>query len=91
MGINYPASYQVANDLLSKDSRPARRQQLKELLPGVTDVERAKAGITYTDPANPLSILGRRRPGYGETPYPKQIPDGAVDAKIVGTPNERRI
>jgi len=82
MGINYPASYQVAKDLGSNDNRPARRQQFKQLLPGVVDVEQAKAVITYTDPANPLSIFGRWDLGYGETPSPKQVPDGSVDAKV---------
>jgi len=85
MGINFPASYQVADDLQSTDNRPARRRQFKQLLPGVTDVEGAKTVITYTDPANPLSIFGRWDLGYGETSYPKIIPDGAVDAKVGST------
>ncbi len=85
MGINYPASYQVAGDLGSTDNRPARRRQFKQLLPGVNDVEAAKTVITYTDPANPLSIFGRWDLGYGETSYPKQIPDGAVDSKVGST------
>jgi hypothetical protein len=33
MGINYPASLQVRNDLQSTDNRPARRRQFKQLLP----------------------------------------------------------
>jgi hypothetical protein len=82
MGINFPASLQVRADLQSKDNRPARRRQFKELLPGVTDVESAKAVITYTDPANPLSIFGRWDLGYGETPFPKMIPDGSIDSKV---------
>lgn len=82
MGINYPASLQVRADLQSTDNRPARRVQFKALLPEVTDVEAAKGVITYTDPANPLSIFGRWDLGYGETPYPKQIPDGSIDAKV---------
>jgi hypothetical protein len=85
MGINYPASLQVRSDLQSTDNRPARRQQFKQLLPGVNDVETAKAVITYTDPANPLSIFGRWDLGYGETSYPKQIPDGSVDSKVGST------
>jgi hypothetical protein len=85
MGINYPASYQVATDLQSTDNRPARRRQFKQLLPGVNDLETAKAVITYTDPANPLSIFGRWDLGYGETSYPKTIPDGAVDSKVAST------
>ena len=44
---------------LSSYNRPARRKQLKERLPGVKDVESAKQLITYTDPANPLSLFGR--------------------------------
>ena len=59
MGINYPASLQVRTDLQSTDNRPARRRQFAKLLPGVVDVSTAKAAITYTDPANPLSVFGR--------------------------------
>jgi hypothetical protein len=77
MGINYPASLQVRQDLQSTDNRPARRVQFAKLLPHVNNVQRAKQVITYTDPNNPLSIFGRWDPGYGETDYPKQIPDGA--------------
>jgi hypothetical protein len=82
MGINYPASTQVREDLQSTDNRPARRRQFTELLPGVNSVETAKAAITYTDPGNPLSIYGRWDLGYGETDYPKQVPAGSVDAKV---------
>lgn len=85
MGINYPASLQVRSDLQSTDNRPARRRQFKQLLPGVNDVEDAKEVITYTDPANPLSIFGRWDLGYGETSYPKQIPDGSIDSKVGAT------
>ncbi len=85
MGINYPASYQVAADLQSTDNRPARRVQFKQLLPGVDSIEKAKTVITYTDPANPLSIFGRWDLGYGQTSYPKTIPDGAVDAKAASS------
>jgi hypothetical protein len=81
MGINYPASLQVRTDLQSTDSRPARRRQFAKLLPGVVDIPTANAAITYTDPANPLSVFGRWDLGYGETSYPKIIPDGSVDAK----------
>ncbi len=81
MGINYPASLQVREDLQSTDNRPARRRQFKQLLPGVVDIASAKAVITYTDPANPLSLFGRWDLGYGETAYPKMIPDGSIDAK----------
>jgi len=85
MGINYPASLQVRDDLQSTDNRPARRQQFKQLLPMVDDVATAGRVITYTDPDNPLSIFGRWDLGYGETDYPKQVPDGSVDAKVGST------
>ena len=85
MGINYPASLQVRTDLQSTDNRPARRRQFAKLLPGVVDVSTAKAAITYTDPANPLSVFGRWDLGYGETAYPKIIPDGSIDAKTGAT------
>jgi len=51
----------------------------------VTDVEGAKRVITYTEPGNPLSIFGRWDLGYGETDFPKQVPDGSVDAKAADT------
>ena len=82
MGINYPASYQVVKDLGSTDNRPARRVQFKQLLPGVVDIEGAKKVITYTDPTNPLSLFGRWDLGYGETSFPKTIPDGSIDSKV---------
>jgi len=85
MGINYPASLQVRQDLQSTDNRPARRRQFRELLPGVIDLETAKGVITYTDPQNPLSIFGRWDLGFGETDYPKQIPDGSIDSKVAST------
>jgi hypothetical protein len=82
LGINYPASYQVRDDLQSTDNRPARRRQFLSKIDGVVDVETAKDLITYTEPGNPLSIFGRWDLGYGETSYPKTIPDGSVDAKV---------
>jgi hypothetical protein len=85
MGINFPASLQVRKDLQSTDNRPARRRQFQKLLPGVVDIASAKAAITYTDPANPLSVFGRWDLDYGETAYPKMIPDGAIDAKVATT------
>jgi hypothetical protein len=85
MGINFPASLQVRADLQSNDNRPARRRQFKQLLPGVTDLESARRVITYTDPQNPLSIFGRWDLGFGETSYPKQIPDGSIDSKVGNT------
>ncbi|HJV65655.1 MAG TPA: hypothetical protein VJ550_07980 [Geomonas sp.] len=85
MGINYPASLQVRNDLQSTDNRPERRVQFNRWLPMVTNVQIAKNVITYTDPNNPLSIFGRWDLGYGVTDYPKQVPDGAVDSKVGST------
>ena len=82
MGINFPASFQVREDLKSTDNRPARRVQFKKLLPKVNNAATAKRVITYTDQNNPLSIFGRWDLGYGETDYPKQIPDGAIDSKV---------
>ncbi len=83
LGINYPASYQIREDLQSIDSRPARKRQFMAKIGNVTDIETAKELITYTDPENPLSIFGRWDPGYGDTPVPKTVPDGSIDAKAV--------
>jgi len=85
LGFNFPASIQVRADLQSQDNRPARRRQLMRLMPGVVDLDSARTAITYTDPANPLSVFGRWDLDYGETSFPKMVPDGAVDAKVGDT------
>jgi len=81
LGINYPASQQIRDDLKALDTRPARKRQFLAQIDSVKDIESAKALITYTDPQNPLSIYGRWDLGYGETPAPKTVPDGSIDAK----------
>lgn len=81
IGVNFPASQQIQDDLKPVDTKMARRSQFLQLLPNVSDIETAKAVITYTDPSNPLSIYGRWDLGYGQTIAPKQVPSGSVDAK----------
>jgi hypothetical protein len=83
LGINLPASTLIRDELKAVDNRPQRRVQFLERIGGVHDIASAKALITYTDPTNPLSIYGRWDLGYGITPAPKTIPDGACDAKAV--------
>jgi len=85
LGINYPVSYQIADDLRALDTSPARRTQLLEFIGDVNDIESAKDLITYTDPNEPLSIFGRWDLGYGTTPEPDTIPNGAVDAKALAS------
>lgn len=87
LGINYPISKKVAEDLQSADNRPMRRVQFKAQIDGVKDIQTAKDLITYVGKdtqgkEEPLSIYGRWDLGYGTTDYPKTIPDGAVDAKV---------
>jgi hypothetical protein len=81
LGINFPASQLIIDEIKAKDNRPSRRTQFNAKIGSISDIESAKALITYTDPANPLSIYGRWDLGYGDTPYPKTIPDGSIDAK----------
>lgn len=83
LGINYPASLLIRGELQSVDNRPARRVQFMAQIGGVHDIATSKALITYIDPLNPLSIYGRWDLGYGITPLPKTIPDGACDAKAI--------
>jgi hypothetical protein len=85
LGINYPASILIRNDLKAVENRPARRRQFKEKIAQVKDIQSAKDLITYTDPDNPLSIYGRWDLGYGETPNPKTVPDGSIDAKVASS------
>ena len=52
------------------------------MIDSVKGMESAKNLITYHDPQNPLSIYGRWDLGFGDTPTPKTVPDGAIDAKV---------
>lgn len=82
LGFNYPVSIYLRDELKAIENRPARRYQLLSMIHTVTDIEKAKNLITYTfDPDEPLSIFGRWDLGYGWTPTPHIIPEGAIDAK----------
>ena len=83
LGINYPVSFAIRDELKALDTRPQRRIQFRAQIGGVKDVETAKALITYTAPDDPLSIYGRWDLGIGDTPAPKTVPDGAADAKAI--------
>jgi len=85
LGINYPASIQIREDLKAIENRSARRYQFLEKIGSVADISTAKDLITYTDPKNPLSIFGRWDLGYGETPKPKTVPDGSIDSKAASS------
>jgi hypothetical protein len=82
LGVNYPVSRQIREDLAAVDTRPARKRQLWNRIGKVNGVKSARALITYTAPNNPLSIYGRWDLGYGVTSYPKTVPDGSIDAKV---------
>ena len=90
LGINFPASFLVREQLQSVDNRPARRVQFMAQIGGVHDIASSKALITYIDPLNPLSIYGRWDLGYGITPAPKTVPDGSCDAKAISGAMVRR-
>lgn len=90
IGVNFPVSLYIREQLKSVNTRPARERQFLERMGTVGDIEAAKALITYTDPNDPLSIYGRWDLGIGETPTPKKIPDGSVDAKAVTASAARR-
>ena len=83
LGINFPASYVIRDELQADENRPARRAQFLARIDTVTDIESAKDLITYTDPAEPLSVFGRWDLGYGTTTTPKTVPDGSIDAKAI--------
>jgi len=83
LGVNFPASYAIRDELKAVENRPMRRVQFLARIGGVNDIESAKDLITYTDPNEPLSIYGRWDLGYGTTPSPKKVPDGSIDAKAM--------
>jgi hypothetical protein len=75
MGYNYPVSLLIRSELHSSYDSP-RRNQLGQLLAGVSDVETAKTVITYHDPAVPGSIFGR----FDLSDRPRPV--GSIDAKV---------
>ncbi len=81
LGINYPASFIIREELKAIENRPARRRQLEEFMDKTVDIESAKWLITYTEVGEPLSIYGRWDLGFGDTNTPKKVPDGSIDAK----------
>ncbi|MBI4280371.1 MAG: hypothetical protein HY660_18105 [Armatimonadetes bacterium] len=85
LGINFPVSTAIRQELKAIENRPMRRRQFLARIGGVKDIESAKALITYTDPKEPLSIYGRWDLGFGTTNTPKKVPEGSVDAKAVST------
>lgn len=90
-GVNYPVAYSVAADLQSTDNRPLRKEQFNARIGSVKDLETARNLITYTAPDEPLSIFGRWDLGFGTTPYPKTIADGAIDAKVFSTDKVKKL
>ena len=89
IGVNFPASLLIRDELKSIENRPMRRQQFLELMGTVTDTAAARSLITYTAPDEPLSIYGRWDLGLGTTPTPKTIPEGSIDAKVVSSTEAR--
>lgn len=89
LGVNFPASLYVRDQIQSIENRPMRRQQFLARMDTVTDVASAQALITYTAPGEPLSIYGRWDLGFGTTPKPKTIPEGSIDAKVVTSSRAR--
>jgi len=75
MGYNYPVSLLIRSELHSSYDSP-RRDQLLQLLAGVSDVETARTVITYHDPAVPGSIFGR----FDLSDRPRPV--GSIDAKV---------
>ena len=83
IGVNFPASLQIRQELQAVGNRPMRRAQFLARMGTVKDIETARALITYTAPGEPLSIYGRWDLGFGTTPKPKTIPEGSIDAKAM--------
>ncbi len=81
LGVNYPASHVIQEELQATENRPARRAQFLAMIGDVHSVEDAKGLITYTAEDEPLSIYGRWDLGWGDTTTPQKVPDGAIDAK----------
>ena len=83
LGINYPVSRAIQNELRAEENRPMRRVQLAAKIGKLKTIDDARALITFTDPDEPLSIFGRWDLGRGTATRMKKAPDGAIDAKVI--------
>lgn len=85
LGCNIPSYKRIWRELETIDGAPKRRYQLWRNIPNVSDMESAKALITYNESLEPISIAGRWDKGFGTSEFIRYQPHGSIDAKTFGT------
>lgn len=85
LGCNNPSYKRIWRELETIDGAPKRRYQLYRNLPNVSDMESAKALVTFNSSDEPISICGRWDLGYGTSEFLRYQPHGSIDAKAFGS------
>ncbi len=85
LGCNIPVYKRIWRELQTIDGAPKRRYQLYRNIGNVSDMESAKALITYNESLEPISIAGRWDKNYGTSEMLRYQPHGSIDAKAFGT------
>lgn len=85
LGCNDPSYKRICRELMFIDGAPKRRYQLFRNIPNVSDMEGAKALVTYNESLEPISIAGRWDKNYGTSEFLRYQPHGSIDAKAFGT------
>lgn len=85
LGCNDPSYKRICRELMFIDGAPKRRYQLYRNIANVSDIESAKALVTYNESLEPISIAGRWDKNYGTSEFLRYQPHGSIDAKAFGT------
>lgn len=91
LGCNNPSYKRIWRELETIDGAPKRRYQLYRNIPNVSDIESAKALVTFNSSDEPISIAGRWDLGYGTSEFLRYQPHGSIDAKCFSTEEIRKV
>ncbi|MDE5652636.1 MAG: hypothetical protein K2I48_04100 [Muribaculaceae bacterium] len=91
LGCNIPIYKRIWRELETIDGAPKRRYQLYRNIPNVSDIESAKALITFNSDKEPISIAGRWDLDFGTSEFLRYQPHGSIDAKCFSTSEIKRV
>lgn len=91
LGCNDPSYKRICRELMFIDGAPKRRYQLYRNIANVSDMESAKALVTYNESLEPISIAGRWDKNYGTSEFLRYQPHGSIDAKAFGTEEIKQV
>lgn len=91
LGCNIPVYKRIWRELQTIDGAPKRRYQLYRHIGGVRTMDDAKHLITYNGDLEPISIAGRWDKNYGTSEFLRYQPHGAIDSKVFGTEEIKKV